>query len=135
MHARLLGAALAALCLIAPAAAQDQRYPGWHNRMTGYVEAKEPRWAVASWYDCRKPGQCSKSKRTANGERFNPGAMTAAHKSLPFGTRLKVCHSGCVQIRINDRGPFVRGRSLDLSAAAARAIRCAGVCRVTMARS
>jgi rare lipoprotein A len=48
--------------------------------------------------------------------------MTAAHRTLPFGTRVRVCHSGCVVVRINDRGPFVRGRHIDLSPAAARAI-------------
>lgn len=86
---------------------------------------------VASWYDCAKPGECSKSKRTASGEKFNPNAHTAAHKTLPFGTRVKVTHKGrSVIVRINDRGPFVRGRSIDLSRAAARAIGCKGVCVV-----
>ena len=89
----------------------------------------------ASWYDCAKPGQCSKSKRTANGEHFNPNAHTAAHRSYPFGTRLKVTHKGrSVIVRVNDRGPFVRGRSLDLSRAAARSIGCHGVCTVTIKR-
>ena len=60
--------------------------------------------------------------RTANGERLNCSAMTAAHRTLPFGTLVRVCHSGCVVVRINDRGPFVRGRQIDLSPAAARAI-------------
>src|ERR1700733_11273796 len=60
--------------------------------------------------------------RTANGERLNCAAMTAAHRTLPFGTLVRVCHSGCVVVRINDRGPFVRGRHIDLSPAAARAI-------------
>ena len=59
---------------------------------------------------------------TANGERVNCAAMTAAHRRLPFGTRVRVCHSGCVIVRINDRGPFVRDRDIDLSPAAARAI-------------
>ena len=87
----------------------------------------------ASWYDCSKPEQCSKSKRTANGERFNPNAHTAAHRSLPFGTRVLVSHRGMsVVVRINDRGPFVRGRSLDLSRAAARRIGCRGVCTVSI---
>lgn len=62
------------------------------------------------------------SSRTASGQRFNPHAMTAAHKTLPFGTRLHVCHRGCVTVVVNDRGPFVRGRQLDLSYGAARAI-------------
>lgn len=62
------------------------------------------------------------SRHTASGARFNPHAFTAAHRSYPFGTVLRVCHRGCVNVTINDRGPFVRGRSLDLSYGAARAI-------------
>jgi rare lipoprotein A len=72
--------------------------------------------------------------RTASGQRFNQNAMTAAHRSLPFGTRLRVTHGGrSVVVTINDRGPFVRGRVLDLSTGAARAIGLtgAGVGRVT----
>jgi rare lipoprotein A len=66
--------------------------------------------------------------RTASGQRFNQNAMTAAHRSLPFGTRLRVTHGGqSVVVTINDRGPFVRGRVLDLSTGAARAIGLTGV--------
>lgn len=84
--------------------------------------------AVASWY-----GPGFHGRRTASGERFNQHAMTAAHRTLPFGTRVKVTHKGrSVVVRINDRGPFVRGRSLDLSKGAARQIGCTGVCRVSM---
>ncbi|MBN9005778.1 MAG: septal ring lytic transglycosylase RlpA family protein [Rhizobiales bacterium] len=62
-------------------------------------------------------------RRTASGQRFNQNAMTAAHRSLPFGTKLKVTHGGrSVVVTINDRGPFIRGRVLDLSTGAARAI-------------
>ncbi len=71
---------------------------------------------------------------TASGERFNQNAMTAAHRSLPFGTKLRVTHDGrSVVVTVNDRGPFVRGRVLDLSTGAARAIglTSAGVGRVT----
>ena len=69
--------------------------------------------------------------RTASGQRFNQNAMTAAHRSLPFGTRLKVTHGDrSVVVTINDRGPFVRGRVLDLSTGAARAIGLSGVGRV-----
>jgi len=61
--------------------------------------------------------------RTASGARFNQNAMTAAHRSLPFGTKLRVTHRGqSVVVTINDRGPFIRGRVLDLSKGAARAI-------------
>lgn len=90
---------------------------------------------VASWYDCKKPGECSKHKITASGEKFNPNALTAAHKTLPFGTKLKVIYKGrSVIVRINDRGPFVKGRSIDLSRAAARKIGCHGVCVVKIIR-
>lgn len=72
--------------------------------------------------------------RTASGQRFNQNAMTAAHRSLPFGTKLRVTHGGSsVIVTVNDRGPFIRGRVLDLSTGAARAIGLtgAGVGRVT----
>jgi rare lipoprotein A len=72
--------------------------------------------------------------RTASGQRMNASAMTCAHRSLPFGTKLRVTHGGrSVVVTVNDRGPFVRGRVLDLSTGAARAIglTSAGVGRVT----
>jgi rare lipoprotein A len=74
---------------------------------------------MASVYG-KHDGLCG--SRTANGERLNCAAMTAAHRTLPFGTHVVVCHNGCVTVRINDRGPWVRGRHFDLSPAAARAI-------------
>ena len=83
---------------------------------------------MASFY-----GNESGSK-TASGQRFNQNAMTAAHRSLPFGTKLRVTHGDrSVVVTINDRGPFIRGRVLDLSTGAARAIglTSAGVGRVT----
>ena len=83
---------------------------------------------MASFY-----GNESGSK-TASGQRFNQNAMTCAHRSLPFGTKLRVTHRGqSVVVTVNDRGPFVRGRVLDLSTGAARAIGLtgAGVGRVT----
>jgi rare lipoprotein A len=83
---------------------------------------------MASYY-----GNESGSK-TASGQRFNQNAMTCAHRSLPFGTKLRVTHGGnSVVVTVNDRGPFVRGRVLDLSTAAARAVGLtgAGVGRVT----
>ncbi|HMB09529.1 septal ring lytic transglycosylase RlpA family protein [Saliniramus sp.] len=61
--------------------------------------------------------------RTANGERFDPSGMTAAHPSLPFGTRVRVVHpasGNAVVVRINDRGPFTGGRVIDLAEGAAR---------------
>jgi rare lipoprotein A len=72
--------------------------------------------------------------RTASGQRMNASAMTCAHRSLPFGTKLRVSHgSRSVVVTVNDRGPFIRGRVLDLSTGAARAIglTAAGVGKVT----
>lgn len=87
----------------------------------------------ASWY-----GPGFHGKRTASGERYNQRAMTAAHKTLPFGTMLKVTNSDngkSVVVRINDRGPFVRGRIVDLSKSAAERIGMMGpgVARVELA--
>lgn len=61
--------------------------------------------------------------KSANGEKINPGAFTAAHKTLPFGTTVRVRHARNgkeVVVRINDRGPFVRGRVIDLTPAGAK---------------
>jgi rare lipoprotein A len=72
--------------------------------------------------------------RTASGQRFNQNALTAAHRTLPFGTKLRVTRGGrSVVVTVNDRGPFIRGRVLDLSTAAAREVGLtgAGVGRVT----
>jgi len=75
------------------------------------------------------------SRRTASGERTNAGAMTAAHRTLPFGTSVIVVNNRngrSVMVRINDRGPFVRGRVIDLSPAAARAIGVSGLTPVSL---
>lgn len=68
-------------------------------------------------------------RKTASGERFNPGGLTAAHRSLPFGTQLKLTNKQngrSVVVRVNDRGPFVRGRAIDVSFGAAQALGFAG---------
>ncbi len=73
---------------------------------------------IACWY-----GREHHGRRTANGERFNMYAYTAAHRELPFGTRVRVTNlrnGRDAVVRINDRGPFVRGRVIDLSYIAAR---------------
>ena len=72
---------------------------------------------LTSWY-----GPGFHGRLTANGEVYNEMALTAAHKHLPFGTRLRVCYEGCVNVRINDRGPYIGARQLDLSRGAAEAI-------------
>ena len=73
--------------------------------------------------------------RTASGEHMNAGAMTAAHRTLPFGTRVAVLNNRTgrsVVVRINDRGPFVAGRVIDLSPAAAHAIGVNGLAPVSL---
>ena len=72
---------------------------------------------LASWY-----GPGFHGRTTANGERYDMHGLTAAHKTLPFGTKLRVCYNSCVDVRINDRGPFIGARELDLSYGAAQAI-------------
>ncbi|MDQ2084196.1 septal ring lytic transglycosylase RlpA family protein [Xanthobacteraceae bacterium Astr-EGSB] len=74
--------------------------------------------------------------KTANGERAHAHGMTAAHRTLPFGTMVRVTHrkSGkSVVVRINDRGPFIRGRVIDLTPAAARALGFNGLAPVHLA--
>jgi rare lipoprotein A len=83
---------------------------------------------IASVYDY--PGG-----QTASGERGSPAALTAAHRTLPFGTMVRVtdhANGRSVVVRINDRGPFVRGRIIDLSPAAARVIGMDGLADVTV---
>jgi rare lipoprotein A len=70
-------------------------------------------------------------RQTASGQRFDQNALTCAHRSLPFGTKLRVTHGvRSVEVTVNDRGPHVRGRVLDLSTAAARAVGLTSVGRV-----
>ncbi|MES5489066.1 septal ring lytic transglycosylase RlpA family protein [Bradyrhizobium sp. INPA03-11B] len=82
---------------------------------------------IASWYG-RESGP-----RTASGERFHPDGISCAHKTRPFGQVVTVTHLGngrTVRCRINDRGPFIKGRCIDLSAGAARAIGMNGTAQV-----
>ena len=72
---------------------------------------------LSSWY-----GPYFHGRLTANGERYDMHGLTAAHKTLPFSTVLRVCYEGCVDVRINDRGPYIGARELDLSYGAAKAI-------------
>jgi rare lipoprotein A len=120
----------------APSAAREHHrhhahhHHDWHSAQasaeTGTGAAGRTFSGVASYY-----GNESGS-RTASGQRMNPSAMTAAHRTLPFGTKVRVTHgSRSVVVTINDRGPFIRGRVLDLSTGAARAIGLPGVGRVT----
>lgn len=87
---------------------------------------------MASWY-----GPGFHGRKTASGETYNQNGLTAAHRSLPFGTRVKVTNTRngkSVVVRVTDRGPFIKGRVIDLSRAAASAIGMiqSGVARVNL---
>lgn len=89
---------------------------------------------MASFYGAELAGN-----RTANGERFNPSALTAAHRTLPMGTKIRVTNKAngkSVIVRINDRGPFAKGRIIDVSRGAAERISMvrSGTARVTLER-
>ena len=86
----------------------------------------------ASWY-----GEELRGKKTASGEKFNPDGLTAAHRTLPFGTCLVVGNprnGKSVNVRVNDRGPFAKDRVLDLAAGAARSIGMVATQIITMGR-
>ena len=97
------------------------------------VLASNPACAeTASWY-----GPGFHGRLTASGERFDQNALTAAHRTLSFGTRVRVTNHATgrsVVVRINDRGPFVGNRAIDLSRGAARAIGVTGTARVSLDR-
>jgi rare lipoprotein A len=104
---------------------------GFMYGVTSSAEAAERRQAasgIASHYS-------HAGRKTANGERANPRGMTAAHRTLPFGTRVRVTNKRngrSVVVRINDRGPFIRGRVIDLTTNAARAIGFTGLAPVSL---
>ena len=90
--------------------------------LTSYARSEHPKTlqGTASYYGGKFHG-----RKTASGERFNQEAMTAAHKSLPLGTKVRVTNlrnGEVVEVKINDRGPYIKGRIIDLSKGAAREI-------------
>lgn len=131
MIIRFLAAALLCVLLIAPAAAQDFLAG---VRSIEVTMTREPgARCIASQYGI---GDGYHGRRTASGERFNTHALTAAMRSpKPFGSIVTVtnlANGRRVAVRINDRGPFIRGRCIDLSNAAARAIGMGGTARVSV---
>jgi rare lipoprotein A len=93
-------------------------------------EAQAAQRGAASWY-----GPGFHGRRTASGEAFNANAMTAAHRTLPFGTRVRVVNERTgrsVVVRINDRGPYAHGRIIDLAAAPARLLGVKGTSYVSL---
>ncbi len=118
-----------------PRLPDDGRPDAAHGPGSGVDETRrEIGRGLASWYGERFHG-----RRTASGETYDMHALTAAHKTLPFGTQVRVRHAATgkeVLVRINDRGPHVKGRVIDLSHAAASAIGLiqAGVAPVVLLR-
>ena len=124
-------AACASLCLALPASAQSPA-----NFLAGvrsiHVVMTRVETCTASQYGV---GDGYQGRRTASGERFDSHALTAAHRSRAFGafaTVTNLVNGRSVKVRITDRGPFVRGRCIDLSHAAADAIGMGGTTRVTV---
>jgi rare lipoprotein A len=128
---------------VTEASAKSHRYHHGHRHF--HLASNSPRVSGGSWRDANatfSPSSGSgrtfsgiasfygneSGSKTASGQRFNQNLLTAAHRSLPFGTRLRVTRGNrSVVVTINDRGPFVRGRVLDLSTAAAREVGLTGV--------
>jgi rare lipoprotein A len=118
---------LGVLVLLAAGCGGERRAAALDPARPAYVEK-----GVASWY-----GKAFAGRRTASGEVFDPAALTAAHPTLPFGSRVRVtnlANGRTLMVRVNDRGPFVGGRILDCSEAAARQLgfRGRGVAQVSV---
>lgn len=114
---RAFSAVLIPLLLTVSAAAQEAQTDG---PVAGAADATEIDGGMASYYGDELAGN-----RTASGEPFDPGKLTGAHRSLPFGSMVRVtnvANGDSVVVRINDRGPFSRRRVIDISHAAARQI-------------
>jgi rare lipoprotein A (peptidoglycan hydrolase) len=125
---RLPAAALLCALFVTPASAQ--------NFLEGVVSINvtmtKEETCIASQYGV---GDGYHGKRTASGERFNTYALTAAHRTRRFGSHVTVTNKAngrSVGVRITDRGPFIKGRCIDLSRAAANAIGMGGIARVTV---
>lgn len=115
---RAVSAMLLPLLLAGPAASQESEIA--ENPIAVLVQETEIDGGIASYYGNELAGN-----RTASGETFDPGQLTAAHRTLPFGTLVRVTNMATgdsVVVRINDRGPFAHGRVIDVSHAAAREI-------------
>jgi rare lipoprotein A len=132
-----------------PSGAEDRRRVRRHAARTRNATprrtAQAPRWTRRSLSTAGPVGSGHtgiasfywQPQRVASGGWFNPNAMTAAHKTLPFGTRVRVTHVGngrSVEVKINDRGPYIAGRIIDLSKAAAGVIGMTsqGIARIRM---
>jgi rare lipoprotein A len=129
-----LAAIIAALAVTVPTgSALAQEPAAAAGEAQASAQIRRLQHGVASWY-----GPGFHGRRTASGERFNTHDLTAAHRTLPFGSRVTVVNEKTgrsVVVRINDRGPYAHGRVIDLSQAAAKAIGVDGVARVRVAQT
>ena len=134
--ARRLGAGVLLMGLALSASAKDGSPSGAAPPAAAIKEkpsAKPKHWfqvGVASWYGAKFQG-----RTTAGGERFDMNQMTCAHRSLPLGTWLRVTNlknHRTAYVRVNDRGPVLEGRIVDLSFAAAQALGLAGIGQVRL---
>ncbi|MFZ1415110.1 MAG: septal ring lytic transglycosylase RlpA family protein [Defluviicoccus sp.] len=101
--------------MVIPGVLIGSSYFGGNSNKPGTVYSRE---GTASWY-----GAAFSGKKTASGERFDPNDLTAAHRTLPLGTEVKVTNvenGKSVEVEVNDRGPYAGGRLIDLSRAAAQ---------------
>lgn len=96
--------------------------------LVGLIATAYAETCTASHYGAHEHGH-----KMANGKPLNNNAMTAAHKELPFGRKVRVIHGNkFVIVTITDRGPFIKGRCIDLTTAAAKEIQCNGLCKVSL---
>jgi rare lipoprotein A len=120
---------LTGLLLLSLASVAEARHQTKRSHSGGHSHS-----GIASVYASKRDGYAG--GRSASGERVSSGALTAAHRTLPFGTMVRVTNTRnnrSVVVRINDRGPFVRGRVIDLTPAGARAIGMSGLAPVSLA--
>ena len=134
MVTRQLGFFVLAASLALPfSAAEAKVHSRKHHSHHASAHAGSATSGVASMYGSKRDGYAG--KRSASGERVSSGALTAAHRTLPFGTLVRVTNrhnNKSVVVRINDRGPFVRGRVIDLTPAGAHAIGMSGLAPVSL---
>ncbi len=121
----LAAGVVAAIGFSAPALANtaSESHPHATSASAAAQQARKQNFrqvGTASWY-----GRHHKGRRTASGERFDPAELTAAHRTLPLDTRVRVtnlANGRSVEVTVNDRGPYIKGRVIDLSAHAAKVL-------------
>ena len=124
---------LAVSMIVSVVGAAEAKHHSRHSRHSPHSQSTSAHSGLASVYASK--GDRYSGGRSASGERVHSGALTAAHRTLPFGTMVRVTNNRTnksVVVRINDRGPFVRGRVIDLTPAGARAIGMSGLAPVSL---